>query len=65
MSVPEGLPLSLTMALAYTVHQLRRQNNLVRQLESCETMGEADCILCDKTGTLTENKMSVCRLFVE
>lgn len=51
------------MSLAYSVYQMRKENNLVRQLESCETMGEADSILCDKTGTLTQNKMSVCRIF--
>lgn len=59
VAVPEGLPLAVTISLAYSVNQMRKENNLVRRLEAAETMGGANEILTDKTGTLTQNKMSV------
>ena len=59
VAVPEGLPLAVTIALAYSVHKMKTQNNLVRKLQSCETMGGANTICSDKTGTLTYNNMSV------
>ena len=65
VAVPEGLPLSVTIALAYSVGKMKEENNLVRYLQACETMGGADNICSDKTGTLTMNKMTVTRIFVE
>lgn len=59
VAVPEGLPLAVTLALAYATVRMLKDNNLVRVLKSCETMGNATTICCDKTGTLTENKMVV------
>lgn len=59
VAVPEGLPLAVTISLAYSVNQMRKENNLVRRLEAAETMGGANEILTDKTGTLTENRMTV------
>src|SRR5688572_2673722 len=59
VAVPEGLPLAVTISLAYSVRKMARAKNLVRKLSSCETMGAATCICSDKTGTLTKNRMSV------
>ncbi|KAI8371591.1 PMCA-type calcium-translocating P-type ATPase [Radiomyces spectabilis] len=59
VAVPEGLPLAVTLALAYATQRMLRDNNLVRILTACETMGNATTICSDKTGTLTQNKMSV------
>lgn len=64
VAVPEGLPLSVTIALAYSVGKMKDENNLVRFLQACETMGGADNICSDKTGTLTLNKMTVTKFFV-
>jgi len=64
VAVPEGLPLSVTIALAYSVGKMKEENNLVRYLQACETMGGADNICSDKTGTLTMNKMTVTRFFL-
>jgi hypothetical protein len=63
--VPEGLPLAVTIALAYSVGKMKEENNLVRFLQACETMGGADNICSDKTGTLTKNRMTVTRMFVQ
>lgn len=65
VAVPEGLPLAVTIALAYSVNKMKDDNNLVRFLSACETMGGANNICSDKTGTLTENKMKVTNLFIE
>ena len=65
VAVPEGLPLAVTISLAYSVNQMRKENNLVRRLEAAETMGGANEILTDKTGTLTQNKMTVVQYFAE
>ena len=65
VAVPEGLPLAVTIALAYSVGKMKEENNLVRYLQACETMGGADNICSDKTGTLTKNIMSVTRLFMK
>lgn len=59
VAVPEGLPLAVTLALAFATTRMLRDNNLVRVLRSCETMGNATTICSDKTGTLTQNKMTV------
>lgn len=65
VAVPEGLPLAVTLALAYSVGRMKDEHNLVRQLESCETMGGANNICSDKTGTLTKNEMTVTGLYVD
>ncbi|OCL09812.1 putative plasma membrane calcium-transporting ATPase [Glonium stellatum] len=59
IAVPEGLPLAVTLALAIAVTRMLKDNNLVRILAACETMGNATTICCDKTGTLTLNEMTV------
>lgn len=59
VAVPEGLPLAVTLALAFATTKMLKDNNLVRVLASCETMGNATTICSDKTGTLTQNKMTV------
>lgn len=55
VAVPEGLPLAVTISLAYSVGKMKEENNLVRYLAACETMGGANNICSDKTGTLTKN----------
>lgn len=64
VAVPEGLPLAVTLALAYSVKKMMKDNNLVRHLDACETMGNATAICSDKTGTLTTNRMSVVQSYV-
>ncbi|KAL4401455.1 plasma membrane calcium transporter [Malassezia pachydermatis] len=59
VAVPEGLPLAVTLALAFATRRMSNQNLLVRVLGACETMANATCICTDKTGTLTQNNMSV------
>lgn len=59
VAVPEGLPLAVTLALAYATTRMLKDNNLVRVLKACETMGNATTVCSDKTGTLTQNKMTV------
>lgn len=64
VTVPEGLPLAVTIGLAYAVRKMTRDNNLVRHLEACETMGNATTICSDKTGTLTTNRMTVVQSYI-
>lgn len=59
VAVPEGLPLAVTLSLAYSTQKMMDDNNLIRVLAACETMGNATNICSDKTGTLTENRMTV------
>ena len=59
IAVPEGLPMAVTLAFAFSVMKMRRENNFVRKLDSTETMGGANEICTDKTGTLTKNEMTV------
>ncbi|KAL7946105.1 cation transporting ATPase [Trichoderma barbatum] len=59
VAVPEGLPLAVTLALAFATTRMLRDANLVRHLKACEVMGNATTICSDKTGTLTQNKMQV------
>jgi len=58
-AVPEGLPLAVTIALAYSVGKMYEEKCLVRYLAACETMGGVNNVCTDKTGTLTMNKMTV------
>ncbi|PAV87295.1 hypothetical protein WR25_15865 isoform B [Diploscapter pachys] len=64
VAVPEGLPLAVTLSLAYSVKKMMLDNNLVRHLDACETMGNATSICSDKTGTLTTNRMTVVQSYV-
>ena len=59
MAVPEGMPMAVTLSLALNMRRMLKNNNLVRKLHACETMGAVTVICTDKTGTLTRNKMQV------
>ncbi|CDW88443.1 calcium-translocating p-type pmca-type family protein [Stylonychia lemnae] len=63
VAVPEGLPLAVTISLAFSVMKMKEENNLVRKLEASETMGGANEICTDKTGTLTKNQMTVKEIY--
>lgn len=65
VAIPEGLPLAVTISLAYSVGEMYKENNLVRKLHASETMGGANEICSDKTGTLTSNNMTVKSLFID
>ncbi|XP_032359983.1 plasma membrane calcium-transporting ATPase 1 isoform X2 [Etheostoma spectabile] len=64
VAVPEGLPLAVTISLAYSVKKMMKDHNLVRHLDACETMGNATAICSDKTGTLTMNRMTVVQTYI-
>lgn len=59
VAVPEGLPMAVTLSLAYSMSSMLKANNLVRKMHACETMGATTVICTDKTGTLTQNRMQV------
>lgn len=63
VSVPEGLPMAVTLSLAYSMRRMFKAGNLVRRMHACETMGAATVICTDKTGTLTQNRMQVSAAF--
>lgn len=63
VAIPEGLPLAVTLSLAFSVKKMLNDNNLVRKMEACETMGGANNICSDKTGTLTMNKMTLTQIW--
>lgn len=65
VAVPEGLPLSVTISLAYSMKRMLSDGNLVRHLAACETMGGATVVCSDKTGTLTEPNMKLTTIFLE
>lgn len=59
VAVPEGLPMAVTLALAYSMKKMANENNLIKKMHACETLGATTLILTDKTGTLTKNQMTV------
>lgn len=64
VAVPEGLPMSVTLSLALSMRKMLKNNNLVRKMHACETMGATTVICTDKTGTLTKNQMSVSEMHI-
>ncbi|KAK4357095.1 hypothetical protein RND71_022705 [Anisodus tanguticus] len=64
VAIPEGLPLAVTLTLAYSMKRMMADHAMVRKLSACETMGSATTICTDKTGTLTLNKMTVTKFFL-
>lgn len=64
VAVPEGLPMAVTLSLAYSMRRMLKTNNLVRKMHACETMGAITVICTDKTGTLTQNQMQVHELLL-
>ncbi len=65
VAVPEGLPMSVTLSLAFSMRKLMNSNTLPRTMHACETMGAASVICTDKTGTLTKNQMEVAEIKIE
>lgn len=64
VAVPEGLPMSVTLSLALSMRKMLKNNNLVRKMHACETMGATTVICTDKTGTLTQNQMNVSEMYI-
>ena len=65
VAVPEGLPMAITLSLAYSMRRMLKTNNLVRKMHACETMGATTVICTDKTGTLTQNQMRVSEMAID
>ena len=65
VAIPEGLPMAVTIALAYSVDKMKREHNLVKHLDKSEAMGNVNNVCTDKTGTLTEGVMKVSAFFIE
>ena len=65
VAVPEGLPMAVTLSLAYSMRRMLKTNNLVRKMHACETMGVTTVICTDKTGTLTQNQMRVSEMAID
>ena len=65
VAIPEGLPMAVTIALAYSVDKMKREHNLVKHLDKSEAMGNVNNVCTDKTGTLTLGVMRVCAFFIE
>ena len=65
MAVPEGLPMAVTLSLALNMRRMLKTNNLVRKMHACETMGAITVICTDKTGTLTQNRMTVSQMLMQ
>ena len=63
VAIPEGLPLAVTLTLAFSIKRMIQDQNLVRRMEACETMGGANYICSDKTGTLTKNEMNIIKIY--
>ena len=63
VAIPEGLPLAVTLSLAFSIRKMMDKQNLVRKMHACETMGGANIICTDKTGTLTKNEMTVTKIY--
>jgi Ca2+ transporting ATPase len=63
VAIPEGLPLAVTITLAFSIKKMLKDNNFVRRMEACETMGGANYICTDKTGTLTKNEMNIAKFY--
>jgi P-type E1-E2 ATPase len=63
VSIPEGLPLAVTITLAFSIKKMLRDNNFVRRMKACETMGGANYICTDKIGTLTKNEMNIIKFY--
>jgi Ca2+-transporting ATPase len=63
VAVPEGLPMAISLSLAYSMRRMLKTNNLVRRMHACETMGATTVICTDKTGTLTQNQMQVAEVW--
>jgi magnesium-transporting ATPase (P-type) len=64
-AVPEGRPLAVTLSLGFSMRKMMNDNNFVRHLQACETMGGATTICSDKTGTLTQNRMTVVKFYMD
>jgi Ca2+ transporting ATPase len=64
VAIPEGLPMAVTISLAYSVFKMKEEQNLVRHLDASETMGNVNNVCTDKTGTLTEGKMSINNVYI-
>lgn len=65
MAVPEGLPMAVTLSLALNMRRMLKTNNLVRKMHACETMGAITTVCTDKTGTLTQNRMTVSQMLTD